>query len=41
MQRLPLQAGAEMREPMYEENPEGLEGKEMTAVLMDVERRWR
>ena len=30
-----------MREPVYEENPEGLEGKEMTAVLMDVERRRR
>ena len=40
-EELPLQAGAKVREPVHEENPEGLEGKEMTAVLMDAERRWR
>lgn len=31
MRWMPLQAGAEVREPVYEENPEGLEGKKMTA----------
>ena len=31
MRQLPLLAGAEMREPVYEENSEGLEGETMTA----------
>lgn len=40
MRRLPLQAGAKMRKPVHEENPEGLEGKKLTD-LVEAERRWR